>query len=64
MPHCENCDHLCEQNSDGECLGRMTREERAAYAQMLVREAAVKEAERLQQAGATTPVGHGGNNAK
>lgn len=27
---CNDCDHLCESNDDGECVGRMNKEERQA----------------------------------
>jgi hypothetical protein len=32
---CLSCDHLCEQQDDGECVGRMTPDERAAFYQYL-----------------------------
>lgn len=30
MPPCRECDHLCDQVDDGECMGRATKEERQA----------------------------------
>ena len=28
LPDCSQCDHLCDQTDDGECLGNLTKEER------------------------------------
>jgi hypothetical protein len=39
LPACAKCDHICEETEDGECWNRMTREERIAFAEMLVAEA-------------------------
>lgn len=37
---CEQCDHACDNpyNEDGECLGRMTKEERETFYQLLAAE--------------------------
>lgn len=42
LPACANCDHICENplNEDGECWGRMTAQERLAFGQAMIVEAA------------------------